>query len=91
MNFTHIRRLLLGFVFIMATIAFAKYGPFEYLLMIPAAGVMYLAGFSLEMAWKGAHTTEGVECWCEPEVEYIDPSDPESPVIVIHRDRSEAH
>ena len=53
MNFTHIRRLLLGFVFIMATIAFAKYGPFEYLLMIPAAGVMYLAGFSLEMAWKG--------------------------------------
>lgn len=40
---------------------------------------------------EAAHTTEGVECWCEPEVEYIDPSDPESPVIVIHRDRSEAH
>ena len=38
-----------------------------------------------------AHTTEGVECWCDPEIEYIDRDDPEAPVIVIHRDKSEAN
>ena len=38
----------------------------------------------------GGHL-ESVECWCCPEVEWVDPDDEDAGYIVIHRDRSESN